>query len=100
MGYEPHLCDSEGEARALMNTLPKKGSGHVFLTQVIQPEKKISKSFTENEVLDMARFKNLGVIKNKLIIEKQKLNLFEEKIAEYKRTRNGKNLKLLIYLIK
>ncbi len=88
LGYEPHLCDSEGEARALMNTLPKQGKWPcMFTSSDTTGEKDFEEFFTENEVLDMERFKNLGVIKNKLSIEKQKLNLFEEKIAEYKRNK-------------
>ena len=88
LGYEPHLCDSEGEARALMNTLPKQGKWPcMFTSSDTTGEKDFEEFFTENEVLDMERFKNLGVIKNKLDIEKQKLNLFEEKIAEYKRNK-------------
>lgn len=88
LGYEPHLCDSEDEARALMNTLPKKGKWPcMFTSSDTTGEKDFEEFFTENEVLDMERFTNLGVIKNKLSIEKQKLNLFEEKIAEYKRNK-------------
>lgn len=88
LGYEPHLCDSEGEARSLMNTLPKQGKWPcMFTSSDTTGEKDFEEFFTENEVLDMERFKNLGVIKNKLSIEKQKLNLFEEKIAEYKRNK-------------
>ncbi|MFH3639848.1 UDP-N-acetylglucosamine 4,6-dehydratase, partial [Acinetobacter baumannii] len=36
--------------------------------------------FTDNETLDMQRFNNLGVIKNELNIEEDKLQVFEEKI--------------------
>lgn len=88
LGYEPHLCDSEDKARALMNTLPKKGKWPcMFASSDTTGEKDFEEFFTENEVLDMERFTNLGVIKNKLNIEKQKLYLFEEKIAEYKRNK-------------
>ena len=39
-------------------------------------EKDFEEFFTENEVLDMNRFENLGVIKNDLNFDEEKLNFF------------------------
>ncbi|WP_231576806.1 UDP-N-acetylglucosamine 4,6-dehydratase [Sphingobacterium sp. IITKGP-BTPF85] len=44
IGYEPYLCESEDEARTLIDSLPQEANGHVFLQKVIQREKKTLKS--------------------------------------------------------
>src|SRR5690606_1485284 len=67
LGYEPYLCQSEDEARELIKTLPSEGKlPCLFTTSDTTGEKDFEEFFTENEVLDMDRFQNLGVIKNKL----------------------------------
>ncbi|MCY1560866.1 hypothetical protein D9M68_980560 [compost metagenome] len=55
-------------------------------------EKDFEEFFTENETLDLERFQNLGVIKNKLNIEEDKLQIFELTINEMlKRGQWGKS---------
>jgi hypothetical protein len=51
-------------------------------------EKDFEEFFTEKEVLDMVRFENLGIIKNDLNIEAEKLARFENTIQDL-RNRNG-----------
>ena len=85
IGYEPYLCKDEDEARALIETLPQKGKWPcLFTTSDTTGEKDFEEFFTDKETLDMDRFENLGVIKNELNIEEDKLNLFETKINELK----------------
>mgnify|MGYP006182591325 CR=1 FL=1 len=48
-------------------------------------EKDFEEFFTQNEVLDMNRFENLGVIKNDLNFEEEKLNFFTETIGALKK---------------
>ena len=47
-------------------------------------EKDFEEFYTENEILDMNRFENLGIIKNNLGFEDDKLDSFTNKIAQYK----------------
>jgi hypothetical protein len=54
--------------------------------------------FTDNETLDMQRFNNLGVIKNELNVEEDKLHVFEEKFMQCFQISSGIKKKLLIYL--
>ncbi|WP_445749689.1 UDP-N-acetylglucosamine 4,6-dehydratase [Polaribacter sp.] len=86
LGYEPFLCKDEEEARSLMATLPAEGKWPcLFTASDTTGEKDFEEFFTENEVLDMNRFENLGIIKNDLNFEEEKLNLFTETIDALKK---------------
>ena len=88
IGYEPYLCKDEDEARTLIETLPQEGKWPcLFTSSDTTGEKDFEEFFTNKETLDMDRFENLGVIKNELNIEEDKLNLFETKINELKTAR-------------
>lgn len=85
LGYEPYLCNDEDEARSLMTTLPQQGKWPcLFTSSDTTGEKDFEEFFTDEEVLDMERFENLGVIKNEFQVEDDKLNLFTERINELK----------------
>ncbi|OOF20415.1 UDP-N-acetylglucosamine 4,6-dehydratase [Salinivibrio sp. IB574] len=85
-GYQPHLCDSEEEARALAKTLPVQGKWPCLFTESdTTGEKDFEEFFTDNETLDMARFQNLGIIKNEPHYQNALLALFEAEIGEMKR---------------
>ncbi|OOE32069.1 UDP-N-acetylglucosamine 4,6-dehydratase [Salinivibrio kushneri] len=85
-GYQPHLCDSEEEARALAKTLPAQGKWPCLFTESdTTGEKDFEEFFTDNETLDMTRFQNLGIIKNEPHYQNALLALFEEEIGEMKR---------------
>ncbi len=88
-GYEPHLCESEDEARELAQTLPKKGQWPCLFTKSdTTGEKDFEEFFTENEILDMQRFENLGIIKNELDYNSDLLSFFEENINDMKTRKN------------
>lgn len=85
LGYEPHLCDSEEEARQLAHTLPEQGKWPcLFTASDTTGEKDFEEFFTDKEELDMSRFENLGIIKNEPIYEQELLTLFENSISEMK----------------
>ena len=85
LGYKPHLCDSEKQARELINTLPQKGEWPcLFTASDTTGEKDFEEFFTQNEVLDMNRFENLGVIKNQAVYDEDKLNDFTKTIQNLK----------------
>jgi FlaA1/EpsC-like NDP-sugar epimerase len=84
-GYEPYLCESEDEARELAKTLPIQGKWPcLFTSSDTTGEKDFEEFFTDNETLDMDRFKNLGVIKNEALYERELLNIFEKNIVKMK----------------
>ncbi|MCS6118720.1 UDP-N-acetylglucosamine 4,6-dehydratase [Shewanella baltica] len=85
LGYEPHLCGNEDEARELAKTLPAQGKWPcLFTSSDTTGEKDFEEFFTDKETLDMARFENLGVIKNEPLYQQELLALFEQQIASYK----------------
>lgn len=89
IGYEPYLCSSENEARELMKTLPEKGLWPcLFSKSDTTGEKDFEEFFTDNEVLDMEKFDNLGVIKNKPIYNYDLLQKFTKKIQLFKENKS------------
>lgn len=87
-GYKPYMCKDEDEARAMMASLPEQGMWPCLFTESdTTGEKDFEEFFTENEVLDMARFENLGVIKNEPIYQNDLLNHFEKTISAMKENR-------------
>ncbi|WP_085319903.1 UDP-N-acetylglucosamine 4,6-dehydratase [Vibrio harveyi] len=85
LGYEPHLCETEEEARQLAHTLPEQGKWPcLFTASDTTGEKDFEEFFTDKEELDMSRFENLGIIKNDPLYEQDLLTLFENSISEMK----------------
>jgi len=85
IGYETYLCETEDEARKLVKTLPKEGKWPcLFTPSDTTGEKDFEEFFTGDEILDMNRFENLGVIKNEALFEEDKLNHFEKTIKDFK----------------
>lgn len=85
LGYEPHLCENEDEARDLVKTLPAQGKWPcLFTSSDTTGEKDFEEFFTDNETLDLVRFESLGVIKNEPFYQQELLTLFEQQIASYK----------------
>ncbi|RZK11048.1 MAG: NAD-dependent epimerase/dehydratase family protein [Flavobacterium sp.] len=85
LGYEPYLCKDEEEARTLIHTLPKEGKWPcLFTASDTTGEKDFEEFFTDKEILDMDRYENLGIIKNDLNVEEEKLNNFESSINSLK----------------
>lgn len=85
LGYEPYLCESEKEARHLAATLPSEGKWPcLFTPSDTTGEKDFEEFYTDNELLDMERFENLGIIKNELVNVDKNLDYFTSKINHLK----------------
>ena len=88
LGYEPHLCKTEDEAKELISSLPDEGKWPcLFTNSDTTGEKDFEEFFTDQEVLNMERFVNLGVIKNNLDYNKESLQHFEKTIIDLKATK-------------
>ena len=84
-GYTAHICKTENEARELIKTLPEQGKWPcLFTTSNTTGEKDFEEFYTDKEILDMGKFKNLGIIKNELIYDESQLNAFEGNIGDLK----------------
>lgn len=89
IGYEPYLCESEEEARELAHTLPEKGKWPCLFTQSdTTGEKDFEEFFTENEVIDLNRFQNLGIVKNEALYDKKLIQYFTDTITSFKQDRS------------
>lgn len=103
LGFEPFLCNSEEESRELMNNLPhQKKWPCLFNSTDTTGEKDFEEFYTEKESLDLTRFENIGIIKNKFIYEEGKINLFStsiQKMKEDKKWNKEQILKLFHQMI-
>jgi FlaA1/EpsC-like NDP-sugar epimerase len=89
LGYEPYLCENEEEARELVKSLPdQKKWPCLFTGSDTTGEKDFEEFFTDKEILDLERFQNLGIIKNELKLENAQLQFFEERIANFRTSKN------------
>ncbi len=80
-GYEPYECGSEAEARDRAEELiAKKQWPCYFFKSDTTGEKDFEEFFTDNEDLDMKRFETIGVIKNQLKFDEDKLDEFANEI--------------------
>ena len=85
-GLEPVICDTEEQARNYFNENKTDNNWPCLFTKSdTSGEKDFEEFFTENEKLDMNRFDKLGVIKNELNYQNEKLIFFEKEIFKLKR---------------
>ena len=84
-GIEPHICSSEDEAREYFSKMHNDKTWPCLFTKSdTSGEKDFEEFFTNKETLDMGKFENLGIIKNDLNFNEEKLVLFEESINTLK----------------
>lgn len=85
IGYEPYLCETEEEARASVDSLHKQGKWPcLFTSSDTTGEKDFEEFFTDEEVLDIESFKSIGIIKNEVDYDSEKLSMFTNAIGSMK----------------
>lgn len=85
IGYKPYLCETEEEARELAKTLPEKGEWPcLFTASDTTGEKDFEEFFMDDELLDLNRFQNLGIIKNDAFYNKKLIEHFTSTIQSMK----------------
>ena len=83
LGYEPHHCKSEDEARdSAMELINKRQWPCYFFKSDTTGEKDFEEFYTDAENIDMHKFKSVGVIKNEPLYDENKLNQFLLNIEE------------------
>ena len=84
--YEPYECESEDEARDMAEELiaNKKWPCYFFKSDTTG-EKDFEEFFTDIESLDMERFETIGVIKNQLKFDEEKLDNFMDGIENLRK---------------
>tara|TARA_B100001057_G_scaffold296483_1_gene296703 strand:+ start:14126 stop:15325 length:1200 start_codon:yes stop_codon:yes gene_type:complete len=84
-GYVPLICSSEEEARKkISDVLLNNEWPCYFFESDTTGEKAYEEFYTSKEVLDLNRFKKIGIIKNKDISNTENLEYFYKKILELK----------------
>jgi FlaA1/EpsC-like NDP-sugar epimerase len=87
IGYEPYLCKTEDEAREMVQTIPERGQWPcLFTVSDTTGEKDFEEFFTDNELLDLNRFQNLGIVKNEAVFNLQLIEHFTNTIQNFKQT--------------
>lgn len=95
-GYEPYLCQSEDEARELVDTLPQQGQWPCLFTKSdTTGEKDFEEFFTDNEALDLQKFVNLGVIKNDCDYDNELLEKFSITIQKMQLDKKWKKAEIV-----
>jgi UDP-N-acetylglucosamine 4,6-dehydratase len=90
-GLEPHLCQTEEEARSFFANIQKLKANSLqwpclFTASDTTGEKDFEEFYTGKEVLDMDRFHNLGIIKNEAFDYDEKLDYFTGTIQQMKQS--------------
>ena len=85
--YEPYMCRDEEEARQLAQILENERKYPcLFSSSDTTGEKDFEEFYTDKEILDMDRFKNLGIIKNELEYDDTLLDSFVKNITTLKKS--------------
>jgi FlaA1/EpsC-like NDP-sugar epimerase len=80
-GLNPFICESEDEARSFLKKDKSENKWPCLFTKSdTTGEKDFEEFFTENETLELDRFENLGIVKNRHESEEELLEMFLEKI--------------------
>lgn len=96
LGYEPYLCISEEEARNKVEDLIKEKKWPcLFSSSDTTGEKDFEEFFTEDEILEMERFENMGIIKNQPDYDNSKLEKFWVDISSMKLSKSWKKEELV-----
>ena len=96
LGYQPYLCSNEQEARKKsIELIATKQWPCYFFKSDTSGEKDFEEFYTENEILDMNRYKSVGVIKNKANFDAHKLDNFLESIKELRNQKIWKKTEIV-----
>ncbi len=81
-GYEPCECATEDEARAKAGELPRHGQWPCYFFQTNTTGEKDFEEFTaDGDVVDLHRFRDIGVIKNVPLSAELRLQRFSAEVA-------------------
>ena len=95
-GYEPVLCETEQEARERVTELKEQNKYPVFFfNSDTTGEKDFEEFYTDKEILDMNKFESIGIIKNELCYDSNKLDEFTREIEKIKEKGNWNRIELI-----
>jgi len=89
LGYEPFICKNENESRNNMQMHIKNMKWPcLFVKSDTTGEKDFEEFHTKFEILDMDKFSGIGIIKNSLHYDSEKLKFFENQFQELVKKNN------------
>ncbi|MFM7682764.1 MAG: polysaccharide biosynthesis protein, partial [Bacteroidota bacterium] len=89
IGFEPFICSNEDDARARIDELiPQKKWPCLFTSSDTTGEKEEEEFYSSKEILDLNRFRSLGIIKNDFMDESDKIHEFRSKMEYWKKSGN------------
>lgn len=92
----PYLCSSENEAREMISKLDLSKHWPCYFTiSDTTGEKGYEEFYTSEETLDMNKFKNIGIIKNSIKNNNDRVEYFREQIISIKKSNNYNRSKLI-----
>lgn len=103
IGYTPYLCSTEEEARNFFTSAPNEPVTELrrsvwpclFTPSDTTGEKDFEEFFMEDEVLDLNRFENLGIIKNEAKYDAKQIQHFTDSIVAMKQARKWSKTQLV-----
>ncbi|MDB9916632.1 UDP-N-acetylglucosamine 4,6-dehydratase [Pseudomonadales bacterium] len=96
LGFEHCICENEEQARKLAKTMPDQGKWPcLFAASDTTGEKAFEEFFTENEVLDMKRFENIGIIKSDAVFDNDLLEMFKQAVFDMQQNRSWQKTELV-----
>ena len=96
LNYEPVICSTEEEARKKVVELSKLGKWPCyFFNSDTSGEKDFEEFYMKNEVIDLDRFINIGVIKSELEYNKVNLDNFLTEIEKIKEMNQWDKVELI-----
>jgi FlaA1/EpsC-like NDP-sugar epimerase len=88
IGYQTYICESEEQARKMVDELSQKGKWPCyFFHSDTTGEKEFEEFFTADDILNLDRFKSIGVIKNKANFDSAKLDMFVRCLEDMKKNK-------------
>ena len=102
LGYTPHLCKDEDEARSEVTKLvSEKKWPCLFSESNTTGEKSYEEFYTENETLNMETYNKLGVINNQPSFDDEKLTHFLDTISKMRTSKkwNKEEIVALFHLM-
>ena len=93
---KPYLCNSENEAREMISKLDLSKHWPCYFTiSDTTGEKGFEEFYTSEETLDMNKFKNIGIIKNSITNNNDRVEYFREQIISIKKSNDYNRSKLI-----
>ena len=96
LDYEPVICKTEEEARRTIKDLSKKGKWPCyFFKSDTTGEKDFEEFYTDDEIIDLDRFINIGIIQSKLEFDENNLKSFLKEIENIRKNYKSEQSKVV-----